>query len=174
VEYLLLLLGCAISLLLTEYTGLKAVRTDHSPGWMSPALATILPYLLLLPVGLILWWPVFFALGRLRGRPHDLSLVEWIWGCLWLGDLVLVIGIISFHALGANVPALETMREIIGPLLRVLSVVLAGVAIGLVGLGYWLRLPRPWTHHFGLAMLLWPLLSQILLWLGHVQLELEL
>ena len=35
------------------------------------------------------------------------------------------------------------------------------------------RRPQPWTHHFGLALLIWPLLPLVLLWIGELVLDLE-
>jgi Na+/proline symporter len=173
IDYFLVLAGVGLSLFLTELVGLRTYRTDLSPGWMTAELARILPHLLLLPVGIMLWWPLFFMLGRLRGRPKELTRAEWLWGLVWLADLFLV-GLITWSQFQA-VPEFMDRHELhqnVGSIMRLLVLALAAIAVLLAGVSAMKREPVPWTHHFGLALLLWPMLPLLVLWLGRVELHL--
>lgn len=169
VDYLFILLGVALSLLFTEWAGLETRRQSDSPEWMTAALAKIIPYLLLLPSGIILWWPLFFATGRMRGRLAELTWAEWLWGVVWLLDLALVGSIAWYHFQG--LPSFLTRQDVnetIGPILRIGVFVIAGGAAVIAIVTLIKRTPVPWTHHFGLALLLWPLVPLLLLWLGNL------
>ncbi len=171
IDYLLVLFGCAISLLLAELSGLKAVATDGTPAWMIAPLLRIVPALFFLPAGVLLGWPLFFFTGRARGRAPELTWAEWLWGLVWLLDLVLV-GMVLLHFSGNLTDLLgpELLQNTVGPLLRLIVLGLAVLALVLAVATLVIRSPRPWTHHFGLALLLWPAVPFALLWLGKLQL----
>jgi hypothetical protein len=173
VDYLLVLLGCGLSLVLSDLSGLRAARTGQTPEWIVPALVRVLPAVFFLPAGIFLMWPLFFFTGRLRGRSPDLTWAEWLWGLVWLLDLALVGAVLwkSEGNLADYVPP-ELLRNSVGPLLRLVLLGLAGLALVLALATVLIRSPRPWTHHFGLALLLWPAVPFALLWLGKLQLDL--
>jgi hypothetical protein len=49
----------------------------------------LLPEAMRLPEGVLLLWPVFLALQRLRGRRQGLTFGEWLWVLAWLGTALL-------------------------------------------------------------------------------------
>jgi hypothetical protein len=141
---------------------------------MTPELAKIVPYLLLLPAGILVWWPVFFALARLRGRSAELTGAEWLWGVAWLLDVALVGFIVWCHFQGwPTFLDRHEWQQSFGTILRLVVLVLAGIAVVLAGLSAVQRVPPPWTHHFGLALLLWPVFPFLLMWVGQLQPGLE-
>jgi hypothetical protein len=89
VDYYLLLLGCGLSLYLTRLGPMPAAaeesRTD--PGLRE--FVALLPEAMRLPEGVLLLWPVFLALQRLRGRRQGLTFGEWLWVLAWLGTALL-------------------------------------------------------------------------------------
>src|SRR5262245_46826097 len=99
-DFLLILLGCALSLLLTDLSSFRAQPRESTPTWLAEPLqrapkdATpdvllagsqrtvlgLLPYLLFLPLGILLLWPLFYFKQRLGGRTQGPTAGEWLWG----------------------------------------------------------------------------------------------
>jgi hypothetical protein len=186
-DFLLILVGCALSLLLTDLSGFRALPGESTPGWLTeplqrvppgatldvvPApsqrtLLNLLPYLLFLPLGILLLWPLFYFKQRLGGRTQGPTAGEWLWGLTWLGAVLLTVWVL-WQGLG-SVPEFLSPEKVkkgifVGYAVGVLA--LGGVALltGLVDLIA--RWPRPWTHHFVIALLIWPalILGTLLLW----------
>jgi hypothetical protein len=169
IDYMLILLGVGLSLLFTQWLGLANTRRTDTPAWVTEEVIRILPTLVLLPSGIILWWPAFFLTGRVRGRPADLTWAEWLWGLVWLADLALVGGIAWYRFQGLpGFLSRSDLEDTVYPMIRLIMLAAAGVAL-LLALATAVRgSPVPWTHHFGLALLLWPALPLLLIWLGHL------
>ena len=175
-DYLFMLVGCAISLVLSKYTYTRITQTDVTPGWIPDPLIVVLPALLLLPVGIYLWWPVFFIATRFRGRTKDLTVAEWLWGVIWLLDLLLVL--VIFWLYMGHVPEMlvdyvdmNMIRDNAGGVLRGLSLCLAGLAIVIALLARLSRTPKSWTHHFALALMMWPLVPMGIIWWARLVVE---
>jgi hypothetical protein len=171
-DYLFMLLGCGISLVLAHFITLRVTRSDLTPDWLPNALIAELPRLLLLPVGIYLWWPVFFLLARFRGRSPQLSVAEWLWGFVWIFDLALVAILVWLRAgeLPSHVTDFidrQTIRENLEVIVRWLALGLAGSAVLIALLVRTSGAPKSWTHHFAVALMLWPLVPVgLIVWCG--------
>lgn len=167
-DYFLMLLGCAVSLLLVEWSGLAATP-GREIGRQAQTILKLLPHLLFLPQGIILFWPLFYATQRLAGREQGLTAGEWMWGLAWLGALLLA-GWACWRHFGqpADLQALQQTVLVVYALFVVTMAVLA-LIIALIDLvGRW---PQPWTHHFCLVLMIWPVFPLAALWLWNITLE---
>ena len=165
VDYLLILAGAALSAFATPYSGLHVEPQPDAPPFVLRSLP-LLPALLLLPLGMVLLWPLFYGTQWVLGRKQPLTWGEWLWGISWLGHLLLI-GWVVWAALGQPPAFLnpEPYRPpVVWAVLVVPSLALIALALALGGL-FGARRP-PWTHTFGLALALWPALplAGILLW----------
>jgi hypothetical protein len=155
VDYVFLLVGVSLSLYLMLLSPLTA-----DPGEDSTTTATLLvaflPGPLRLTEGVVLLWPFFLATQRLRGRKEGLTAVEWLWVISWIGVAVLTLlaaldstgGLPEFLRKYAAAPR-KLWYYIFAPSIAALALLL-GLA-GIVRRG-----PPPWTHTFGIALVLWP------------------
>ena len=167
VDFFLIFLGCGLSHFLAEMSGFKALRTDDTPGAVKDDLLLALPRLLFLPLGVLLFWPMFYLTQRLAGRKHPLSAGEWLWGVAWLGAVVLTTWI-AWQAWGTPPEFLRPenckVQIFVGYVVGTMALTGFALLIGLVDLiGRW---GQPWTHHCCLALVMWPLvpLAAGLLW----------
>jgi len=172
-DYLGILCGCGVSQLLTmlcEQRGLRALAPDELPPLVGEPLVALLPFLLLLPVGIVLFWPVFHATQRVLGRPAGLTFGEWLWGVAWLLAVALTAWIVWNY--GGSPPELlasDAFKRylIAGYALAVVSLGAIALLLALIDLvGRW---PLPWTHRFGLVLLIWPALPLAALWALDIQ-----
>jgi hypothetical protein len=90
-DYLLILTGFALSLFLQQISRLEVSLGADAPNWAIPTVIPLLPTFLILPQGVLLLWPIFYATQRLLGRPQALTAGEWLWGFSWLGTVFLVV-----------------------------------------------------------------------------------
>src|SRR5262249_42488681 len=157
-DFLCLLAGFGVSLVLTEWSGFAAKETEQTPPWVRDHALRVLPALLFAPVGPLLLWPLFFLTQRVRGRTEAMSSGEWPWGVAWLAVLPWVAGVGWQHwdpsAAEALAPAAVKRWLFVGYAIGTLSLgALAGLlaVLGLLGRGR-----PPWTHSLCLALLLWP------------------
>jgi hypothetical protein len=157
-DYLLILVGCSISLILNPLSGPTITPKANVPEWMVTYVMPILPLMLALPQGIILFWPIFYAVQRLLGRPQALSAGEWLLGVAWLGTVLLTIWAIWVHspskpdfASKFQYPPQSVWTIIVLPTLAAIALV-----IGLITLFSGPK--QPWTHTFGLVLMIWPLL----------------
>jgi hypothetical protein len=155
VDYVFLLAGVSLSLYLMLLSPLAAEAGEGATTALALFVA-FLPGPMRLSEGVILLWPFFLATQRLRGRKEGLTAAEWLWVLSWIGVAVLTLlgaldtagGLPEFLQRYAAVPR-KLWYYIFAPSMAALAVVL-GLA-GLVRRG-----PPPWTHTFGLAVILWP------------------
>jgi hypothetical protein len=166
VDFLLILAGVSLSAFAAPFSGLHVEPQPDMPPFVQPQLLQALPTFLLLPLGPLLLWPLFYGTQWVLGRRQPLTWGEWLWGISWLGHLLLI-GWVAWATLGEP-PAFLNPEPYRPPVVWVVLVVPALALIALVlalgGLiGAW---RKPWTHAFGLALALWPALpwAGILLW----------
>jgi hypothetical protein len=158
----LLLCGPALSLCLCRVPLFDVKPNGNITDPLVLSFLPLLPTLLRLTEGIILLWPFFFAGQRLRGRTQGLTAVEWLWIFAWPG-------VATLNALvNANqwVPTPDALLpykdylfywpQLAWYVLVVPSLALVALLIGLLVL--FGREPPLWTHVFGLALLVWPVL----------------
>jgi hypothetical protein len=172
-----LLFGCALSFYLIRLgqplpppkEGASSIglwKLEPGSGVTCPAVRSLvltLPDLLRLPEGIVLLWPLFFAVQRLRGRKQGLTSGEWLWVFAWLGTALLT-GLAVWNQ-WTGLPEFLAARAAWPPVLwyviLVPSMALIAVLLLLAGaLGRW---QLPWTHSFGLALIIWPAVPLALL-----------
>jgi len=171
-DFFLILVGCAASLVLTDWSGFHAHETRQTPELARRLLLGHLPALLFLPLGILLFWPVFYATQRLGGRQPHLTAGEWLWGVAWLGALALTVWIAWQHW-GAPPeilrPSTFKVHVFVGYAVGVLALAGVAVLIGIVNLiGRW---SQPWTHTFSLVLVVWPVLPLAALWAWKIELK---
>ncbi len=155
VDYLFLLAGVSLSLYLMQL-GLLGAATGDSASTSTPGLLAWLPGAMRVAEGVILLWPVFYVTQRLRGRKEGLTAAEWLWVISWIGIAVLTV----VAALEANDALADSVKKYAAAPRKlwyyIFAPVMAGLAV-LLGLGGLLRRGQaPWTHTFGIALILWP------------------
>jgi hypothetical protein len=156
-DYFLIVTGFALSVFLAQAPSLK-VTPDSAPTGAVAYLVPILPQLVRLPEGVILLWPLFLITQRLLGRKQGITSGEWLWVIAWLGTALLT-GLAAWQTWG-SVP--EFLRDylpwpfVLGYLIVAPS--MAAVALVLLLLGLIGRWQQPWTHTFGLVLIIWPAL----------------
>jgi hypothetical protein len=171
-DFFLILLGCSLSHFLADLSQFRAEPTDETPAGILPLLPS-LPRLLFLPLGVLLFWPIFYLTQRIAGRKQAFSAGEWLWGVAWLGAVLLTIWIV-WQAWGTPFEFLDPRRTpeckkaiFVGYVVGSLALAAFGLLIGLVDLiGRW---GQPWTHHCCLALVMWPLVPLGLGLLWHVK-----
>jgi hypothetical protein len=157
-DFLLIVLGFGLSLFLMQADSLRVTPAPSAPPFAASYLVPLLPQLLRLTEGVILLWPVFFAAQRLTGRKQAITSGEWLWVFAWLATATLT-GVAAWQKWGF-VP--EFLHEYL-PWVFVIGYViflpsLAAIALVLILLSLIGRWQQPWTHSFGLALVLWPAL----------------
>jgi hypothetical protein len=153
-------------------SGLRAETASGNPSRMMQYFMRIIPHMLVLPLGIFLFWPTFYATQRLFGRQQGMTVGEWLWGLAWLVTLFLA-GWIAWKALG-TLPEFLAGRGfqkgvVVGYLIFVLSMAVIAAIVLLVDLIA--RWPQPWTHQFGIVLMIWPLIPLAAAWLGNIKLE---
>jgi hypothetical protein len=136
---------------------LAPIRAEADPSLGDARLASIiafLPELMRIPEGVILLWPLFFA-TQWPGRARGLTLGEWLWLFAWVG-FALLTALAALHSVGATPSFLQAHAA--KP--RLLWYLIAMPAMGGLALIFLLvsmfKPSPPWTHNFGLALVLWP------------------
>jgi len=162
-DYFLLITGIAISLLLGNMSGLQ-IDAANTVG-LAKAYRVTLPQLLFLPMGAVLFWPIFFGIQRLMGRELGMTLGEWLWGLAWLGNLFFASWFL-WHGLGSMPVALADLHTKIaaGYVLFLFAMSVIAILLFLVDLVR--SSPLPWTHRFCLALLGWPILPLAAIYFG--------
>ena len=171
-DYFLILVGVALSLFLAQLSGLQAQPGQLINSGLQAAFIRIFPGLLLLPVGVILLWPIFFILQKILGRKQEMTWGEWLWGLAWLVSLAFSIWI-CWKSLGTvpefmNTPGFRN-NVMTGYVVYVLT--MGGIAALLLLGGLFSRAPAPWTHTCALALLMWPLVPMAAWWVWGLKLE---
>ena len=157
VDYFVLLLGLALSVFLCRAGPLPVAPKDFVAAPLRPAVAA-LSDMMRLPEGVLLMWPIFLVTQRLRGRKQGLTSIEWLWIISWVG----VVGLAALTAWknGLGYPDAVQGYLLLAPRLWYVILVpsMAAVAVVLRFLSLFSRQAAPWTHSFGLALLVWPVL----------------
>src|SRR4051812_30609952 len=96
-DFFIILIGFALSLVLADWSGFAAHARENTPAWVAEYLLKYLRELLLMPVGVLLLWPLCYLTQWLRGRSEPMSSGEWLWGLAWLAVLPWVAWIIWQH-----------------------------------------------------------------------------
>jgi hypothetical protein len=160
-DFFLLLAGASLSLYLVDLAPLAVqVSADVSDARARAALV-FLAGPLRLGEGVVLLWPLFFYLQRLRGRAQGLTAGEWLWVLSWVGVALLAALDVWRGTSGVLAPSdfiLQHAGKARVLWYRTLVPALAVVAGALVLAGLFRRRPAPWTHALGLALLIWPAL----------------
>jgi hypothetical protein len=161
VDYFLLLIGFALSVYLTRVGPLPIQAKDFVAD---PRLRQIVPYLsdlMRLPEGVVLLWPFFLTLQRILGRKQGLTSIEWLWVLSWLGVAVLS-GLTAWQNSIGFADWLLPYLSLVPRLWYVILVPsMAALAVVLRVMSLFSRQPAPWTHSFGLALLVWPVLPLV-------------
>ena len=153
-------------MLLGEWSGLKTITLSPTADVVLQSFVRIHPYLFFMPVGLLVFWPLFYLTQRITGRSQPLSMGEWLWGIAWMADLV-VIGWLAWQAFGSPPDVKRAM--ITGYIIFIATAAALALLIALVDLvGRW---PQPWTHHFCVVLMIWSVLPVGLMWLLKLKLE---
>jgi hypothetical protein len=153
-DYLLVLAGVCLSLVLVHFTPL-AVEPRSTVPEGARDLVALLPAALRLSEGVILFWPLFLGLQHLRGRSNPLTTGEWLLVFSWLG-------VATFFGLGLAARQGLLIEPYFGQARRFWYVVvvpsMGGLALLFALFGLFRRSPAPWTHPFSLALVFWPVL----------------
>jgi hypothetical protein len=170
VDYIILLFGFALSFYLIQVRPLPVQPADWVQDERARSFAAFLPDLMRLPQGVILMWPLFLIVQRLRWRKKNLTSIEWLWVLSWLG--LALLAVLAVWDAPRGVPPYLQLPDSVMPyvgaavwwwyLLFVPVMAALGVLFWFFGL--FARDPAPWTHSFGLALLLWPLLPLAAMW----------
>ena len=158
-DFLCILIGFTLSLVLADWSGFAAQGTDATPAPIKDSLLTMLPRLLFMPLGLMLFWPVFFLTQWLRGREEPMSSGEWLWGLAWAGTFALGRHSIRSASASGTLPEMLEPAALkrwifVGYAVGTLALVSLAALLTLIGLiGRW---RYPWTHSFCLVLLIWP------------------
>jgi hypothetical protein len=150
------MVGCSISLLLMHFHPMYVEAGEQVKGEALRDLVAFLPQMMRLPEGILLMWPVFFTMQRVRGRPTAMTAVEWLWVLSWLG-VALLAGLSAWQVWGTLPETVRPYGELprkLWYIILVPSMAALGLILALVGMIR--RVPPPWTHSFGLVLLLWP------------------
>jgi hypothetical protein len=156
VDYVFLLAGCSLSLFLMSFSPL-VVKPSHDswPTIFKEFIAT-LPSAMRLPEGIVLMGPIFYGTQLVRRRAWALTSLEWLWLISWLGIAVLA-AVAAWHHSDTMPEFLEpyaTMPRKLWYLIFVPSMAALAAVLGIAGLVR--RAAVPWTHTFGMVLLLWP------------------
>lgn len=171
-DYFLMFCGVGLSLWLAELSGFQAQPTASTPPEIPLTALKLLPLLLFLPLGVVLFWPVFYTTQRIFGRPLSLTAGEWLWGVSWLITVALTTWIV-WQGMGTPPEALQPAAAkgyaFVGYAVASMSLAAIAVLLFLVDLiGRW---TQPWTHQLSLVLALWPVLPLIALLVWKIELK---
>ncbi len=172
IDYLFVWLGVGLSALFAEMADLRTVLRQGTPTPALHAVLHVLPAILFLPVGVILFWPIFYVSQWLSGRRQTLTIGEWLLGLAWLAAIAFSLWCVLKGT--GNLPEFLSGPEfkkyaVLAYILFMLSVGALAAVIWLVGLVA--RWQQPWTHTLSLALMVWPALPLLAVWLGNIKLE---
>jgi len=160
-DYLLILLGLAVSTYLTRIDPLPVEAREMAADPRLRTAVSYLPDVMRLPEGVLLLGPLFLVTQFVTGRRQGLTSIEWLWLLSWLG-VVALSGLTAWKTvivLPANVLPYLTLVPRLWYVILVPSMAVLGVVLRVLSL--FSRRPAPWTHSFGLALLVWPVLPLV-------------
>jgi hypothetical protein len=161
-DYLLVLLGCGLSLLLLPLLPFEAAaEPERCPEQVRPLVEKV-PAAMRLVEGVVLLWPVFLFVQALRGRSEAPTAAEWLWILSWLGVAAVTLLAVWSERASDSMPA-QLGDFLAQYAIRRLWYILLVPSIGLIALVLVLHLAirrttPPWTHTFALALVIWPAL----------------
>ena len=155
-DYVLFLAGGSLSLFLMSFSPLLVKPShDNWPASLNEFIA-FLPAAMRLPEGIVLMGPLFYVTQLVRRRAWALTSLEWLWAISWLGVVVLA-AVAAWHRSGTMPEFLEpyaAMPRKLWYLIFVPSMGALAAVLGIVGMVR--RAAVPWTHTFGMVLLVWP------------------
>jgi hypothetical protein len=156
-DYFLLLGGFAVSLYLMDLHPWSVQPLDSITSEPWRRIIEFLPRLVRLPEGVILFFPLFFLPQFILGRRFEISTGEWLWIIAWCGTALLT-GIAVTRALNGLPDWFAPYAQVVRLIWHVgFGTALAVVALVLIIYNLFRRAPMPWTHGFGLALVVWPI-----------------
>ncbi len=164
-DFFVMLLGFSVSLLLLQLRLPVVVPRDPADALVNQSLLPWLKMTMRLSEGVVLMWPILFTAQRVLGRTQKITVVEWLWIGSWLcvatfNVFALVVGLLPEDALRNNLDALAYWPSFAWYLVVEPLVALAALLLGLLAAVR--RTPVPWTHSFGVVLLIWPVLPAFL------------
>ncbi len=156
VDYVFLLGGCTLSMYLLALSPIHVKPHGDNPSPVLHEFVAYLPKTMRLPEGVLLVGPIFYVTQLVRRR-QGLTAVEWLWAISWLGVAVLT-GLAAWQRSGELPEFLQpyaTTPRKLWYLIFVPSMAALAVVLGVVGMVR--RGSAPWTHTFGLVLLVWPI-----------------
>lgn len=165
-DYFLIFCGAGLSVLLAQLSGLH-VDHENARGLLLH-LHSVLPQMLFLPMGIVLFWPIFFGVQKVLGRNTGMTLGEWLWGVAWLANVFFAIWFF-WYGFGGMPSAVQNIKQQVIISYLLFSLAMAVIAPVLLIVGLVRRAPLPWTHRFCLAMLTWPIAPLVIVYLGQVK-----
>jgi hypothetical protein len=176
-DCVILLIGFAASLLLTRMSGFHVTVGEETSSWWSTnrlgaVILDQLPNMLFLPVGVLLFWPVFYLSQWIAGRKQGVTVAEWLWLGVWVAAVALATWIIWQFLAPDSLP--EFLQPVkfaphlfLGYVIGMLALGALALVIGIVDIfGRW---NRPWSHPLVLALLMWPVGPVLLLLLSKMK-----
>lgn len=162
VDYLFILAGCALSLVLI-YLSPQPIMVEASEKVTSAALrdfVTSLAQPLRLSDGVILLWPLFYISTAMVGRYSGLTSGEWLWIIAWICILLLT-GLDAWERWGSSslysMLSMENVKRIRYLWYLIFVPSLGGLALLFALISAFSKDPLPWTHTFSLALVSWPI-----------------
>jgi hypothetical protein len=173
-DFLCIAVGVMLSRLLSDMAGLHATTSGPQiqAGQLQGLLVPALPFALFLPVGVVLFWPIFYVNQWILGRRQGMSSAEWLLGLSWLVFSALTVWILlkgTGHLpemlAGANV------RKYVVAGYMLYMIAMAALALLLFLFDVCAGWTQPWTQALTIALMLWPMLPLACLWGMGLKLE---
>ncbi len=160
IDYFCLCAGVVVSLGLAQWSGLYIMPAEHAPapGNFERLLDSLIPFAALLPVGIVLFWPIFFLTQLISGRRQGVSSAEWLLWTSWLLFIVLAVWLAFKN--NPKMPAGLATEEV--KALVLMSYILYMVSMAALALVLWLidlfmRYRQPWTQALTIVLMVWTL-----------------
>jgi len=154
IDHLAILAGVALSLYLMHLAPLRA-EPSNPLDWRLEQVFRFLILLVRLPEGVLLLWPLFFAM-QYFSRQNGLTAGEWLWLLAWVGVVLLTALTAWARLLGLpeSLAPYADKPRILWYLL--VTPALAALALLVLIVDLFRSYEPPWTHQLALALLLWP------------------
>jgi hypothetical protein len=157
VDYVFLMVGSTLSLILFLISPSPVHLTRDNGTTFVQEFFVFLPGVMRLPEGILLMGPVFYVTQLIRRRSWALTSVEWLWLLDALG-IALLAGVAVWERSGTLPDFLHPYAPLPRQLWYLVFVPsMAALAAVLAIFGFLRRGVTPWTHTFGLVLLLWPI-----------------
>jgi hypothetical protein len=135
---------------------LRVSPTESAESSLTRSLIEFLPRPLRLTEGVIMLWPAFYLTQLVRRRKEPMTAAEWLWVVSWVG-VALLTGLATWDVSGTLPEVFRPYADVPRKLWYVIIVPSMAALATVLGLAGLLRRgPAPWTHTFGLGLILWP------------------